>query len=607
MSARRTIEIIFSLVLAAALLLCVRGVRAAEPRSDAPGDKPLPSQSATASRPETSSAGDSPVRRTPTTAKNKKSARPAQALSGVDAKTIELVSLIDSQLQQDWSEQGIIPSESATDGQWFRRAFLDLIGRIPTLVEAERYLGDKRPDKRARLVDDLLSSSYADEYARAAATRWTNLLIGRAAAGRDRQGLVSREGLEQYLHAAFLENRPYDRLVYELISANGANQPESEGFNGAVNFLLDNLQDKGTSATAKTARIFLGVQVQCTQCHNHPFNNWKQQQFWGFNAFFRQARALRTFDGPQIISARLEDEDFAGESGDPETAEIYFERRDNTAVAILRPTFLDGTTIEPSGYVDDVNRRDELARLISKSAELPRAIVNRTWAHFLGFGFTKPIDDMGPHNPVLHAELLDRLSQEFVTAGFDLKQLSRWIVLSEPYALSSCSGPKNRDDDPSLGNPPRFSRFYLRQMRPEELYESLLVATKAANVDPAQRERDRREWLAQFATNFGTDENDEASTFNGTIPQVLMLMNGDLIRRATMSAPGTFLQEVASAAIADRDKVRTLYLAAVARPPGGDELVAAQKLWVAHGGDTTKALEDLWWALLNSNEFILNH
>ena len=566
------------------------------------------SQTATSSRPETPAApGAAPAK--PTRGPRRPVSRSAELLApaGLDAKTADVVAAINAQIRQGWNDAGLAPSDLASDGEWCRRLFLDLIGRIPTLAETERYLADKRADKRARLVEELLSSSFAEPYARAAATRWTNLLIGRAAAGRDRQGLVSRDGLEQYLHAAFLENRPYDRIVFELVSANGVNQPGMEGFNGAVNFLLDNLQDKATSATAKTARIFLGVQVQCTQCHNHPFNNWKQQQFWGMNAFFRQTRALRTFDGPQVTSARLEDEDYAGESGDPESGELYFERRDNTAVAILRPTFLDGTTIAPSGYVDDVNRRDELAQLISKSPELPRAIVNRLWAHFLGYGFTKPIDDMGPHNPILHPELLDRLSQEFVAAGFDLKQLARWIVLSEPYALSSRSGPKNRGDDPALGERPQFSRFYLRQMRPEELYESLLVATKAAADDAAKRERDRREWLAQFAIAFGTDENDEASTFNGTIPQVLMMMNGDLIRRATMSGQGTFLSEVASLNKPDREKVRTLYLAAVARPPSTDELVAAQKLWIAHGGDTTKALEDLWWALLNSNEFILNH
>ena len=566
------------------------------------------SQTATSSRPETPAApGAAPAK--PTRGPRRPVSRSAELLApaGLDAKTADVVAAINAQIRQGWNDAGLAPSDLASDGEWCRRLFLDLIGRIPTLAETERYLADKRADKRARLVEELLSSSFSEQYARAAATRWTNLLIGRAAAGRDRQGLVSRDGLEQYLHAAFLENRPYDRIVFELVSANGVNQPGMEGFNGAVNFLLDNLQDKATSATAKTARIFLGVQVQCTQCHNHPFNNWKQQQFWGMNAFFRQTRALRTFDGPQVTSARLEDEDYAGESGDPESAELYFERRDNTAVAILRPTFLDGTTIAPSGYVDDVNRRDELAQLISKSPELPRAIVNRLWAHFLGYGFTKPIDDMGPHNPILHPELLDRLSQEFVAAGFDLKQLARWIVLSEPYALSSRSGPKNRGDDPALGERPQFSRFYLRQMRPEELYESLLVATKAAADDATKRERDRREWLAQFAIAFGTDENDEASTFNGTIPQVLMMMNGDLIRRATMSGQGTFLSEVASLSKPDREKVRTLYLAAVARPPSTDELVAAQKLWIAHGGDTTKALEDLWWALLNSNEFILNH
>lgn len=537
-------------------------------------------------------------------------ARAAESKPAVGPRTDdEVVRWVNEQIHAGWREGQVSPSDMATDGEWVRRIFLDLAGRIPSVDETERFLKDRAKDKdgkdkKSKLVDRLLSSEYRDAYARNFAGIWTNLLLGRKLDG-DRRGLVNREGLETFLYEAFAANRSYDRIVHELISANGANQPDAEGFNGAVNFLLDNLQDKATPATAKTARIFLGVQVQCTQCHDHPFNTWKQSQFWGLNAFFRQARALRTYDDGRVVAARLEDEDFAGEGGNPATGEIYFERRNNTLVAVLEPTFLDGSTIAPSGYVDDVNRRDLLADRIVASREMSLAIVNRVWAHFLGYGFTKPVDDMGPHNPASHPELLEGLADQFAAHGYDLHKLIRWIVLSEPYALSSRVGRHNQADEPALGSRPLFSRFYLRQMRPEELYESLVTATGVG--DAAARRRERREWLNQFTISYGTDENDETSTFNGTIPQALLLMNGDLTRRALSTESGTFLREVATSHAIDREKINMLYLAALSRPPARDELAAAQRIWLARRGDTALALQDIWWALLNSNEFILNH
>lgn len=513
-----------------------------------------------------------------------------------------ITAFVDEQIRSGWSDHGVNPSQTATDGEWCRRLFLDCIGRIPTADETIAFTADKSPDKRARLVDRLLGDEYRDEFSRNWTNVWTNLLIGRGS-GQNRRSLVDRQGMQQYLRQSFEENKPYDALVYELISATGVNTPGETDFNGAVNFLLDNLEENAVAATAKTARLFLGKQVQCTQCHNHPFNNWKQDQFWGLNAFFRQTRPLRTYQDEDIVSVRLENEDYAGEGGDPRDAEIYFERRDNTLKAVPRPTFIDGSTIEPSGYVDDVNRRLELARLVRSSPELPLAIVNRMWAHFLGYGFTKPVDDMGPHNPPSHPELLEGLAREFASASFDLKRLIRWIAMSEAYALSSRAGADNELDDPAAGNPPLFSRFYLRQMRPEELYDSLVIATKAGKADA--RERDN--WLRQFTIALGTDENDEATTFNGTIPQALMMMNGALIERATATKAGSFLYELDRSDMQDAAKIERLYLAALSRPPTRDELKLAQKLWVAKNGDTAAALEDIWWAILNSNEFILNH
>jgi hypothetical protein len=250
-------------------------------------------------------------------------------------------------------------------------------------------------------------------------------------------------------------------------------------------------------------------------------------------------------------------------------------------------------------------------------------MVNRTWAHFLGYGFTKPIDDMGPHNPPTHPELLEKLGRDFSSRGYDIKTLIRWITLSEPYSLSSRFNAKNEDttvklpggekkfkDNPLLGDKPLFSHFYLRQMQAEELYESLVVATEAQKTRGSYDEQERLKstWLQQFSTAFGTDENDEATTFNGTIPQALMMMNGDLVKKATDGEKGSYLQRLASAtSVKDADKIGHLYMAALGRKPSQGELRLAQSYWVARKGNTVEALQDIFWALLNSNEFIINH
>jgi hypothetical protein len=185
----------------------------------------------------------------------------------------------------------------------------------------------------------------------------------------------------------------------------------------------------------------------------------------------------------------------------------------------------------------------------------------------------------------------------------------RWIVLSEAYGLSSQITSRNEDDDPALGARPMFSRFYLRQMQAEQLYESLLVATGAdATLSRERQEEARERWLRQFSTAFGTDENDEATTFNGSIPQALTLMNGDLVRRATGNEKGSMLYRVANDSKMDNaEKIRYLYQAALSRLPTRQELNISNELLAARKGDVGSALQDIWWALLNTNEFILNH
>ncbi|HWB11592.1 MAG TPA: DUF1549 domain-containing protein [Pirellulales bacterium] len=534
----------------------------------------------------------------------------ASASATTDA---DVIAHINEQIRKGWKDAEITPSPEATENEWCRRLYLDVLGRVPSVSELQQFLSDKSKNKREALVDRLLDSDeYVEEYARNWMTIWTNILIGRPKAARDEaRDLVDRDGMQQYLRRNFLTNKPYDKMVYELVSATGSNKPGEDGYNGAVNFVLDNLQENATTATAKTARYFLGLQVQCTQCHNHPFNDWKQDQFWGMNAFFRQTKALRTFQGREIVAVRLENEDFAGEGGDPREAEIYYELR-NGILQVAYPTFVDGTKINPSGYADEVNRRGELAGLIVKSEFLGKAIVNRMWAHFLGYGFTKPIDDLGPHNPSSHPDLLEYLGKQFVGHGHDLRRLIRWIVLSEPYSLSSKFGAKvakNKLDDPTLGNKPLFSHFYVRQMQAEELYESLLVATEAHKTKGSfqEQEKTKGDWLQQFTLAFGTDEGDETTTFNGTIPQALMMMNGDLIKKATSLDKGGFLYRMITGDMKPHARIDYLYMAALARKPTKQEMSIANQLLAARGGDPAAAMQDVWWAILNTNEFILNH
>ncbi|HUG89830.1 MAG TPA: DUF1553 domain-containing protein, partial [Planctomycetaceae bacterium] len=347
------------------------------------------------------------------------------------------------------------------------------------------------------------------------------------------------------------------------------------------------------------------IQVQCTQCHNHPFNDWKQDQFYEFNAFFRQAlrRDHRKYD-PQ--SGRMVDDysELLNQFNVP--ADVSFENRQ----AIKRVAYpkYGGQEIDPD---PQINRRAEFARLVTEGddLQLARAMVNRLWGHFFGYGFTRPVDDMGPHNSPSHPELLERLAQEFVKSGYKPKELIRWITNSEAYHLTSRFGPSNEIDNPAAGETPLFSHLYVKMMTAEQLYDSLIIATdahKSGQSNWARAEDQRQEWLQQFVSTFGTDENDEATTFNGSIPQALMMMNGPLVENAISISQGSFLHSVLADKTSPTEKVQRLYLAALSRRPVRTELNAASQL-IRQYPNPFNGYQDLFWALLNSNEFVLVH
>ncbi|MFO0918737.1 MAG: DUF1549 and DUF1553 domain-containing protein [Planctomycetaceae bacterium] len=514
----------------------------------------------------------------------------APSLSDADQIVVEA---INQEIRQAWSDNEVEPSPVADDGEWMRRVSLDIVGHIPEAASVEKFLASKDKTKRAQLIEQLLNDS---GYARNWTTIWTNLCIGQETPRR-----VSRAGMQKFFREAFGKNRPWNEVVYDLVSAEGHFEE-----NGAVNFLLAQMQDQdeGVQLTAKTTRLFLGMQVQCTQCHDHPFNEWKQDQFWKINSFFRQTgkQDHQRYDDKQ---ARMVD-DFSEVVWRDYQGPVYFERR-NGEMKVAYPIYF-GKEIDPGLATE---RRTELAKLMTAGDRplIALAMVNRMWSHFFGYGFTRPVDDLGPHNPPSHPALLERLAAEFANGGYDVKQLIRWITYSEAYHLTSRAGKKNQADNPTAGELPLFSRVYVKPLTAEQLYDSLIIATNAHKSGRSgweQAEQKRQEWLGQFVRTFGNDEGEESSSFDGSIPQALMMMNSTLIDDAVNSKAGSHLAEVLADSKSDTQKVQKIYLMTLGRMPTRAELNGVQRFFQANY-DPQAVYSDLFWALLNSNEFIFNH
>lgn len=520
-----------------------------------------------------------------------------------DLDSREVVAAINAEIHRGWEVADVRPSAKADDAEWLRRVSLDLVGRIPTVEEAEAFLANKRPRKRSELVDKLLDDT---AFARNLTTIWTNLLVGRRAEQR-----VNKPALQKFLRMSFAANRPWNQIVYDLVAAEGNNVE-----NGATNFLIAHLNNDALPATAVTARVFLGEQLQCNQCHNNPFNKSQQSTFWELHSFFSQTACVPR----QAIDSRTGQQKYSYTELVTNTAggPIFYETQ-NGVMRVAFPRFR-GESVDPS---PETNRRAALARLMTEGnqPQLAGAYVNRLWEHFLGRGFTPSADDIGPHSPASHPELLNLLAHQFVRSGYDTKQLVRWICNSEPYQLSSRFGSGNQGDDPVEGQLPAFSRMYVKSMTPEQVYDSFVIATKAhlaGGVDWEQAEAQRQRWLAQFVVDYNTDENEEAMELDGNLVQALTLMNGQLVEKALETSPGTFLGDVVRSRTDDKEKIREMCLAVLSRPPTTSELTQMRKLVrqdsiqiAARGANRpraeTEGYQDLFWALLNSNEFSVVH
>jgi hypothetical protein len=457
------------------------------------------------------------------------------------------------------------PAPPADDAEFFRRLSLDLNGRIPSLAQLADFLDDTRPDRRRLWIDELLDGpDNAPLYVRHFTHFWRRQLLAQTAAQGD--GVVAP--LESWLGKQVQANTPYDRLVRGLLT-----DAEAAGF-----FLAN--ENKPEDLAGRTSRLFLGMKLECAQCHDdRSGGTWRRTQFWEYAAFFAGLRGDQAISGV-IVAPREEKVGLARiQVGGSAT---WVEAR-----------FLDGGKPE---WQRDVRPRQALAEWIVRGDNpwFARAAVNRLWHYFFGLGLIDPVDGLGAQdNPPSHPELLDELARQFVAHDFDLKYLVRAITGSQTYQRSS------RQTHPRQAEPRLFARAASRALTPEQLYDSLVLAT-GYRPEPSRAGSSRTVFLAPF-----DDPNSQPVDFQASIQQALMMMNGKFTEEATSPARSATVAAVLASNRPMARRVEDLYLVTLSRKPRTEE--TRRLLDYARNREREQALRDILWALLNSTEFVLNH
>jgi len=560
----------------------------------------------------------------PAWASPRRTAASARALTAAD---------VDRQLAAAWRKAHLSPGPVTDDATFLRRVTIDLTGTIPTADAVRAFVADKRKDKRARAVDELLESP---AYARHWATYWDRALMGRLP---KMVPVLDHPGFDRWLEDQFADNRPWNELVRDLVGKSGVNTDEP-----AVNWILRYAQQP-TDLTGKLSRLFLGVQIQCAQCHDHPSEKWKQDDFRSLAACFARTGPVlleqkqKGQKGQAVRKVELVDQP-GPTFGGPKTPDLRL-------IALSPPRALDGTDFSNAD-----NRRAAFTAWLTRPENpwFARAIVNRYWAHLVGRGFVEPIDDFRHSNPTVMPELLDALATDFVAHGYDLEHLIRLICATRAYQLAVVAG------HPGDGDEQLFVHHRMRPLTGEELYNALSSATNLENalMKAGLPNVDQIKQQIQGAFDFLFSTDEEAAPpadFAGSIQQALLFLNGRLINRASAAVPGMTLSGILDFPADDALKIEALYLRTLSRKPTPAETArwiayvdaprevvaenkgqarqlmrlgrhekrspqknpigaidrAARKLDPSEPTAKQQAYEDVFWALLNSSEFIFQH
>jgi hypothetical protein len=494
-----------------------------------------------------------------------------------------LAAEIDRFVLEKLKASNVLPAARADDAAFIRRLNLALGGRIPVSSQVRLFLADPSRDKRAKAIDRLLASA---AYANYMSASWRGWLLPEAAT--DPAVANTAPAFESWLRRRIRDDQPFDQLVTELLTypLNGrtvANQdPDENGLdsaNGVLAFYTAK-EGKPENLAAATARLFLGVHLECAQCHNHPFGKWSRDQFWGLAAFFGgierpSAGALRETMGRR---------------------ELLIPNSERAVPA----TFLDDR--EPEWQYKKSPRATLATWMTGQDNPFfAKAIVNRLWWMMFGIGLVDPVDDFHDQNPPSHPELLSTLARAFIDSGFDTKFIVRAICLSETFGRSSAPG------DLDAGSLRLFAYFPMQGLTPEQLYDSLAVlfgqtSNSRVNDGAFNLGGPRRQFLETFATSGRLTDNPT------TILQALTLMNGGQVGSATTKQSGRLLKALLDLPARNAgERIEGLYFAVLCRAPRSVELERTLAYLQEAGTSADQAYGDILWVLLNGIEFRTNH
>ncbi|HET6328390.1 MAG TPA: DUF1549 domain-containing protein [Planctomycetaceae bacterium] len=484
---------------------------------------------------------------------------------------------IDTHVNAKLKKLRIQPSPVCGDEEFLRRVTVDVTGTLPTVDEYNRFMKDASPDKRKKVVDDLLTRK---EFVEIWLMKWAELLQIRT-----NQNISTKSMLSYYtwLQNKIASNVPMDVMVQELLGSQGGTFA-----NPATNYYQN---ETDTLKTAENvAQVFMGMRIQCSQCHNHPFDRWTMDDYYGFAAFFSQIGRKPSEDPRELIV-------FNSGGGDV---------RHPVGGRVMQPKFLGGEVPDVAGK----DRRDILAKWLAspKNPYFAKNLANIVWAHFFGRGIIQEVDDVRVSNPAVNAELLDELGTKFTEYHYDFKRLVKDICASRTYQLSTEVNPTNVDDHRN------FAHAELRRMRAEVMLDCISQATDTKNKFPGLPLGARAVQVADgntstyFLTTFGRATRGTACScevrVEPNLSQALHLLNGDssnskihegkVVRRRLeeKKSPESILEE--------------LYVRCLCRRPTAREKGALTAL-LAENSNKRQVLEDTFWALLNSREFLFNH
>lgn len=469
---------------------------------------------------------------------------------------------------------GIQPSALSTDEEFLRRAYLDVTGTLPDEEAARAFLASKAPQKRTKLIDDLLARP---EFAELWALKFAEL----TRAGTREAGAKGGRIVYEWFRRAIAENRGYDRIVTDLLLSQGAHL-FGKGPSSFYNISFDsNAADHATNIS----QIFLGVRIECAKCHNHPWEKWTQDDFYGFAAFFARVAVKEVYENDENATVYNEE----GEVIHPKTKQK------------VTPKYLDGIT-EPERQDADI--REALAKWMTRPENpfFARAFVNRVWKHYMGRGLVEDVDDFRITNPPTNPALLDAMTADFAKSGYDIRRLIRRILNSRTYQLSASPNDSNRRDAIN------YSRYSMRRLMAETLTDAIAQATgvpdKFPGYPPGTRAMQVYSGSSYMLSTFGRLNRDiicERDT-QPDIVQTMHLISGDSIQKK-LTAPNGIAARWA--ALPEEEIVDSMFLRTLSRFPTAKERETVAR--TLKDGEKKAVIQDTLWAILNSKEFLYNH